>query len=506
MLIDHSVNCKHVRMAPTTDGEVDSVTVLRGRIWDRRLGTAVEARAQVIDSTGAFRAPEDALHKVGPGEPFFYVGDGTFEVDVPGGPTDVVVERGTEYAPFRVSLNVPWTGSVDVEAPLERWIDLPERGWYGGNTHVHYTEVETRPFERLRLDPRVEDLPVLVVSILKRRELAYASNVFPIGRHALSTEAHVIDVGEESRHNVEPWRMGLGHIMLINIQAVVEPVSCGVLVDDASPDYPPLVDACDTARAQGGLVLWCHNGNGMEAPVAAALGRLDGLNLFDPYWMDPEYDVWYALLNCGMRLPASTGSDWFVCSSNRVYVMLQEDQAFSYAAWLEGLRQGRTLITNGPILRFQVEREAPSNATLDVGGGARSLSVSVEWEWREPLDSIEIVRDGEVAATLACAPDQSRGVWTTSLTGEGGWLAARAWGRKRNSYAHAAWAHTSPVYLRQLAEPERVRAASQHFVERIDAASSWIAQQARFDEASQRERMLQIFAEGRSVYAGLLRR
>ncbi|MGG7381594.1 hypothetical protein ACQ7B2_23590, partial [Escherichia coli] len=85
-------------------------------------------------------------------------------------------------------------------------------------------------------------------------------------------------------------------------------------------DYPPMLDACDGARAQGGVVLWCHNANGMEAPVAAALGRLDGLNLFDPYWMDPEYELWYRLLNCGIKLPASTGSDWYVCSSNRVYV------------------------------------------------------------------------------------------------------------------------------------------------------------------------------------------
>jgi hypothetical protein len=305
---------------------------------------------------------------------------------------------------------------------------------------------------------------------------------------------------------VEPWRIGLGHIMLINIQAVVEPVSRGVLVDDASPDYPPLVDACDTARAQGGLALWCHNGNGMEAPVAAALGRLDGLNLFDPYWMDPEFDIWYALLNCGLRLPASTGSDWFVCSSNRVYVALDDGQAFSYASWLEGLRQGRTLITNGPVLRLQVERHAPSNDSLDVGGGVRSLSVHVEWEWREPLDSIELIRDGEVAARWTCAPDDAHAAWTTTLSSEGGWLAVRAWGRRRNSYAHAVWAHTSPVYLRSLAERDRVRAAGQYFVERIDVASIWIAQQARFEELSQRDRMLQLFADGRSIYASLAAR
>ncbi len=482
------------------------MTVLRGRVWDRRRGTALEARVQVMASTGELCSPEHALHKVGSGEPFFYADDSGFEVEVPGGPTRLVVERGTEYTPFRLSLNAPWTGVVDVEAPLERWIDLPEQGWYGGNTHVHYSEVESRPLDRLRLDPRVEDLPVLVVSVLKRRELAYASNVFPIGRHALSTDAHVIDIGEESRHNMEPWLIGLGHIMLINIREVVEPISRGVLVDDSNPDFPPLVDACDATRAQGGLVLWCHSGNGMEAPIAAMLGRLDALNLFDPYWMDPEYHLWYALLNCGIHLPASTGSDWFVCSSNRVYVSLQPGEAFSYAAWLASLAAGRTLITDGPILKLAVEQHSPSNDVLDVGGSVRSLQVTVDWAWHESLDRIEIIRDGDVVATCSPAAGEARGVWSTTLDAAGSWLAARASGERRTSYGHALWAHTSPVYLRPFAERERLRASSQYFLERIDTATDWLARRARFDLASQRERMLTLFAEGRSAYAALLAR
>jgi len=482
------------------------MTVLRGRIWDRRRGVPLEARVQVMASTGELCAPQNALHKVGSGEPFFYAGENGFEVEVPGGPTQIVVERGTEYTPLRLTLTAPWTGTVDVDAPLERWIDLPDQGWYGGNTHVHYSEVESRPLDRLRLDPRVEDLPVLVVSRLKRGDIPYASNAFPIGRHSLSTDAHVIDVAEESRHNMEPWLMGLGHIMLLNIHELVEPVSRGVLVDDANPDYPPLVDACDTARAQGGLVLWCHNANGMEAPIAAMLGRLDGLNLFDPYWMDPEYDLWYALLNCGIRLPASTGSDWFVCSSNRVYVSLQASEAFSYANWLAGLAAGRTLITNGPILKLHVEQHAPSNDVLDVGSSVRSLQVRVEWAWHEPLDSIELIVDGAVAARCAPGAADTHGEWTTTLGAEGGWLSARAWGRRRTSYGHALWAHTSPVYLRPLPERDRVRAAGQLFLERIDTAADWLAKQARFDAPSQRERMLQLFAEGRSAYAALVAR
>ena len=173
----------------------------------------------------------------------------------------------------------------------------------------------------------MHDFSVTVVSVLRRRDLDYASNHFPIGVMTdLSTSHHVVDIGEENRHNFHGEQggvgqeIGYGHVMFLRIRNLVEPVSRGMLVDNLDPDYPPICHACDDARDQDGIVLWCHNGRGLEAPVAAALGKLDGFNLFDPFWMDPEYEIWYRLLNCGIPLPASTGSDWFVCSNNRVYV------------------------------------------------------------------------------------------------------------------------------------------------------------------------------------------
>ena len=43
--------------------------------------------------------------------------------------------------------------------------------------------------------------------------------------------------------------VGLGHIMLLNLRELVEPVSRGLLIDDSSPDYPPLIDACNATHA-----------------------------------------------------------------------------------------------------------------------------------------------------------------------------------------------------------------------------------------------------------------
>ena len=255
---------------------------LHGVIRDSVSGEPVEAKVHVLTSSGNFVHPADSLLKVGPGDPFFYSA-GEFTVDVPRGSTDIIVERGTEYEPLRKVVSAPQKGHVDVELQLKRWTDLPSQGWYPGNTHLHYSENEMQPDARLNLDPKVHDLSVTVVSILQRRELPYASNKYPIGFMTdYSTAHHLVDCGEENRHNYRRGGMAYGHIMLLRIRNVVEPVSRGDLVSDFDPDYPPLCYACDDAKRQGGIVLWCHNGIGMEAPVAAALGKLDAFNLFRP--------------------------------------------------------------------------------------------------------------------------------------------------------------------------------------------------------------------------------
>lgn len=469
---------------------------LRGRVWDSETGSPLAATVNVTAASGEFCAPDDALRKVGPGSPFFYA-NGTFEVQVPRSQVDIVVERGSEYRRALLTLDATSNGAVDVDVPIDRWVRTAEAGWYAGNTHVHYDETETRAAERLQLDPAVEDLSVLVVSHVQRGDIPYASNAFPIGRYSPGRD--VIDIGQESRHNASPWEIGLGHIVLINLKHRVEPLSRGVLVDDAAPDYPPLIDACDAARSQGGLVLWCHNGQGIEAPVAAVLGRLDAFNVFDPHWIQPEYEIWYRLLDCGLHLPLSTGSDWFVCSRNRVYAEVAD--RFTYDSWLQGMRDGRTLATNGPIIRLSVADHSPSNQPMDIGA-LRSLPVVVDWATDIPIDRIELIADGEVVWTEDVRRDTPTGTATIDLqVRDVAWVAARGAGRTRDSFGHPQWAHTSPVYLRSHPVPERSRRASDYFIGRIDEARGWIERQARFGTADQRSRMLELFHEAYEIFA-----
>ncbi|MDP6700532.1 MAG: hypothetical protein QGH25_12855, partial [Candidatus Latescibacteria bacterium] len=94
--------------------------ILHGTIVDAASGEKLDAKVHVLNAMGNFAQPRDALLKRGPGTPFFF-SDGEFEVSGSRGRTDVLVERGTEYEPYRATVELPEHGHVDVEIPLERW-------------------------------------------------------------------------------------------------------------------------------------------------------------------------------------------------------------------------------------------------------------------------------------------------------------------------------------------------------------------------------------------------
>jgi len=471
--------------------------LLHGIVTDELTGNPVAAKVHALDSRGQPVAPANAIQKVGSGIAGFYTA-GEFTLDVTVGMTTLLVERGTEYVPLERTVRVDFGAAPEVRLELQRWTDLPAHGWYPGNTHVHYDQNETRPDDRLRLDPSVHDLRVTIVSVVQRGDIPYAINKYPVGfLNEFSTAHHVVDCGEENRHNREPWEIGYGHVLLLDLKEAVYPISRGLLAREGDPDYPPLCYACDGARSQGGVAIWCHNGIGMEAPVAAALGKLDAFNLFDPCWSAPEYEIWYHMLNCGLELPASTGSDWFISSNNRVYVQLEGD--FSYPAWLKGLQAGRTFITNGPALFLKVNSRPPG-AQMDIRLGD-SVECEILWRSHFPIERVELVAQGQIAAARNIAEGSKEGEWRIPYPVKSdGWLAARLFSMQRDSFSQPIFAHTSPVWIRA-GRLSRERAISaRYFVDALNRACDWVQTAGRYSNDRQRTEVLNLMREGHGVF------
>ena len=64
-------------------------------------------------------------------------------------------------------------------------------------------------------------------------------------------------------------------------------------------------------------------------------------------------DTFYRYLNLGIKVPFSTGTDWFIYDFSRVYVPIEGE--LTSEKWLDQLLSGRSYITNGTFLEFRAE-------------------------------------------------------------------------------------------------------------------------------------------------------
>jgi hypothetical protein len=259
----------------------------------------------------------------------------------------------------------------------------------------------------------------------------------------------------------------------LNIPRLIEPVSTGMLSPEADyPDFPTISMLCEEARRAGGATIWCHNGGGMELPVAASLGCIDAYNVADDF--QGEYDRYYQFLNCGYRMPISTGTDWFVYDHNRVYV--QTDGPFTYDSWLAGLLAGRTFVTNGPLIEFTANGRGPGSVLegpgrVEIRAGALS---------RLPFDRIEVVHDGEVAAAVNSRDGRTASLETAIEFKTPGWAAARVIGSKITHGGFRVFAHAGPVYLNSPGLPKRQQESARRFETELGESISYIQRTYRF--------------------------
>jgi hypothetical protein len=475
---------------------------IRFRIRDGASGEPLPARVEVTDAQGAFhwtplRGPTHPITRENVGwrtplwefqpGPYFYV-DGEGELGVePAGKT-AGVHHGFEYRP--VEVKVPADGVVDVA--LERWIDMPALGWYSGQTHIHTTDAGM-PVQFSALWPvvsRAEDLGVSYILTLKGEWDTHAvySDEFPPGPvSSASTPRHLIAYGQEYRNN--PY----GHLALLDLDELVEPISSGALGELAGPDYPPNAFVLDAALALGATTVAAHFGNymtagnavhtrwpstGFEMPADVALGKVQ---LAEVYGNGGQREIWYKLLNCGFELAATAGPDWAIKDTPRSYVYLG-DAPFTLESWTEALRRGESFVTQGPMLFFEVDGARPG-ARLHYPGLPQRVHVEARALTPRGSQPVEVVVDGQVVAAGA---DISQDI----VLERSAWIAARTEG-----------AHTSPVYVTLQGRPRGSAGNAQEFIAVTDRLLAWVEEKGLFDSAEQREAVINVLREGRRVFA-----
>src|SRR5207248_4656395 len=100
-------------------------------------------------------------------------------------------------------------------------------------------------------------------------------------------------------------------------------------------------------------------------PADAALGNVDYYELVGFSDHRSTADIWYRLLNLGFRLPAGAGTDAMAnyaslrgpVGMNRVFIAITGETTPEKLH--AGLEQGRTFVTNGPLLGVDLDGKHP---------------------------------------------------------------------------------------------------------------------------------------------------
>lgn len=443
---------------------------------------------------------------------------------VPKGEVFIEAISGINSEKMRRKLDFRFFDRLTVKLPVRELLPLRDAGWVAGNTHLHLKNLEEKEADQyLEVVPQGDRLDVVFVSYLERAgdDETYVSNRYrPSGLSQRSSDETVFGFGQEHRHNFGAWSEGFGHVMFLDIPDLIRPVSVGSGIAGEGFDFPPLRRGMEAAHEQGGTVIWCHNGLGFEDVPNWLSGRIDVQNIFDGGSRGDYSETFYRYLDVGMDVPFSTGTDWFIYDFAQVFV--KASKGVSTKNWLKALREGRSFITNGPLLTFEMyegeigqmnRREIGDRLNLEPG---QSIRISGTAVGRGDFGRLELIHNGIVRhsvearrtgnqfkAALAFAQDISEPGWfalrtsaqkdanvtvpsPTPIRGSGGNV---------NEMGEALFSHTSPIYVDVAGKRRFNPEAAQELEAQLEISIESIQAQAMFASPEDREFVLGIYRD-----------
>lgn len=415
------------------------------------------------------------------------------ETTLPRGKVRIEAVSGLETALAVQELDLGQNPPTEVTLKLKP-LFRPERSdLVAGNTHLHLMNLSADDSdEYLRRIPPADRLKVLFISYLERfkEDVTYITNRHPVGDlKQFDATGVLVNNGEEHRHNFGSHGEGYGHVMFLNINRLVKPVSLGSGITGGGYDDRPLRPGIEDARGQGGTVLWCHNTNGFEGVPNTLAGRIDALNVFDGNRSGAYEDSYYRYLNSGLRLPISTGTDWFIYDFSRVYAKVPG--RLTIPKWLDAVKAGRCQATNGPLLTLTVDgKEIGDVLNLD---RPRPVRVEVSATGRHDFQKLQLVQNGRV---IQSEPGTMKdGVYTARLVREvrldaPAWYAARIDSTAKNELDKVLFAHTSPVYVDFAGKGVFDVDAARLLLRRVEECRASIRSRGKFGEDAARDKIL----------------
>lgn len=417
---------------------------------------------------------------------------GRFTLQLSPGKYRIHAEYGKEFLPVETEISVTAEPS-EFQLLMKRFVNMPQRGWYSGDTHAHRS-LDELPNLVIAEDLNVafpmtywvrdsKEIPAATGPAMEAKPIAVDAThmIYPI-----NTEYEIFSV--DGKRHTQGAVFVLNHKSLLNLPA------------------PPALPVAEEARRQGAILdldkhswAWSmmivpimnvdlfelsnnHNWRTKfgfpqwtieNAPDWPEVER-DAAGFTDLGWTEFAMQTYYALLNCGfrMRVTAGTGSGVHPVPLGHGRVYVHTGDEFSYEKWISNLNAGRSFVTTGPLIDVRFNGELPGSTwSKDTQENTVTIVGTVISPNR--LRRIEIIHNGVVTQALDVEPQQTlEGAWNysidlqESLSGSG-WLALRCFEELPDG--KVSFAHTNPVFVDVAGSPLIPRRRdAEFFIKRMD--------------------------------------
>jgi hypothetical protein len=510
-----------------TGSQRQNTCVTTIRLTDSVTGDELSGLLKITDSDGQAVLPGELLSRgFGLDDTLpisrWSVLPGQRSVKLPRKNLTVEAISGLETEQVKVTVDLTGKTTVKVSIPLTRFYRASSQGLRSANTHLHLQKITREDCDRYLLEiPKADGLDALFLSYLERAgaDREYTSNKYTDGHLTSLTKKSGISFGngEEHRHNFAGFGQGFGHVMLLNIKKLIQPVSIGPGIMKIGTDGIPLRRGIDTAQNDGATVVWCHNDWGMEAVPNFLLGQVDAQNIFDGSVLSSYKDSFYRYLNAGIRVPFSTGTDWLMYDFSRVYCDLDGD--ITVQKWLDSLVAGKNYITNGPFLEFRVAGKTMGE-TLRLDK-AQAVKITARALGRSDFKRIELIQNGKVVSKKASRP--VGGHYESELEldfkiNTPSWLALRtpppsvkddsqlSEPANTNVLGKELFAHTSAVYVEVAGRIRFDKTVAETLIAEMKTNRTFISDNGTFADNQERARVLDVYTDGIAAMKKLIKK
>lgn len=393
--------------------------------------------------------------------------DGFYRARVPAGDYQLVIARGPEYEIVRRKVSVRSGETTVVDQPLRHTLDMPAKGWYSGDVHNHFSRANSAANGLQMAHARAQNLHMHWLNELGNSATThFTQHAFGDQGEYREQDYYLASAQEDPRTDF------LGHILSLGQDRRVR----------RPEDYLRYDLAVADIHEAGGIAGIAHMDFAQfwQDVALALLLADDAVDFVEIMQFNSIHAKdWYRFLNMGFKLPAAAGSDWpymALPGSVRTYVEVQGD--FSPTSWKQGLKAGRSFVSNGPMLSLSVNGKGMGSSFKAEPGDTLKLRAEASIEpSRDLLNRLDVIVDGVIVASVTPNnPQQSLAIEHDITVERGGWVAVQAHGVKtrdiffQGDYTMRNIAHSSPVYFEVdgiSASPARAATEIEAVIERL---------------------------------------